>query len=156
MEGGSCSDYDYVCADPINKLDLDGKVCWSCLGRRVGNAVRHGRKTYGAWALAKLSGAQCTQHQGMNLCYGAKGPFGALVDRGLGGKDAVTIGGTILARRRISGTLLAHEVSHGSQWAATGRGFKGLYAAGWLYEKGTGRCNPMERYANWGARHGCG
>jgi RHS repeat-associated protein len=28
IEGGSCNDYDYVCGDPINKLDLDGnKQC---------------------------------------------------------------------------------------------------------------------------------
>lgn len=26
IEGGSCNDYDYVCADPINQLDLDGEA----------------------------------------------------------------------------------------------------------------------------------
>jgi len=30
VAGGSCNDYDYVCADPINALDLDGKRCWTC------------------------------------------------------------------------------------------------------------------------------
>jgi RHS repeat-associated protein len=25
VEGGSCNDYDYVCSDPVNGLDLDGK-----------------------------------------------------------------------------------------------------------------------------------
>lgn len=24
MEGGSCNDYDYVCGDPVNGLDLSG------------------------------------------------------------------------------------------------------------------------------------
>lgn len=27
VEGGSCNDYDYACADPINKFDLDGQFC---------------------------------------------------------------------------------------------------------------------------------
>jgi RHS repeat-associated protein len=27
VEGGSCNDYDYGCADPINNFDLDGKAC---------------------------------------------------------------------------------------------------------------------------------
>jgi hypothetical protein len=25
VDGGSCNSYDYVCADPTNKYDLDGK-----------------------------------------------------------------------------------------------------------------------------------
>ncbi len=29
ITGGSCNDYDYTCADPVNALDLDGKRCWS-------------------------------------------------------------------------------------------------------------------------------
>lgn len=29
--GGSCNDYDYVCADPVNAFDLDGRKCWSWL-----------------------------------------------------------------------------------------------------------------------------
>jgi RHS repeat-associated protein len=28
VEGGSCNDYDYVCADPVNGLDLDGRCGW--------------------------------------------------------------------------------------------------------------------------------
>jgi RHS repeat-associated protein len=24
VEGGSCSDYDYVCGSPLDRLDLDG------------------------------------------------------------------------------------------------------------------------------------
>lgn len=26
VEGGSCNDYDYVCGDPVNQLDLDGRM----------------------------------------------------------------------------------------------------------------------------------
>jgi RHS repeat-associated protein len=40
VEGGSCNDYDYVCADPVNKLDLDGQICWSCAAKKVGRAAR--------------------------------------------------------------------------------------------------------------------
>ena len=29
VEGGSCNDYDYACADPVNNLDLDGRACWA-------------------------------------------------------------------------------------------------------------------------------
>lgn len=36
MEGGSCNDYDYVCADPINETDLDGQICWSCAAEKAG------------------------------------------------------------------------------------------------------------------------
>ncbi|MGH2625451.1 MAG: RHS repeat-associated core domain-containing protein, partial [Anaerolineales bacterium] len=39
VEGGSCNDYDYVCGDPINKLDLDGQVCWSCPAKWVSNQI---------------------------------------------------------------------------------------------------------------------
>ena len=31
IPGGSCNDYDYVCADPVNRLDLDGR-CWKHAG----------------------------------------------------------------------------------------------------------------------------
>ncbi|MFY1616319.1 RHS repeat-associated core domain-containing protein [Micromonospora sp. WMMD736] len=33
VEGGSCNDYDYACADPVNAFDLDGKKwCWKFCG----------------------------------------------------------------------------------------------------------------------------
>ena len=36
VTGGSCNNYDYVCADPINALDLDGKKCWTCSAKKWG------------------------------------------------------------------------------------------------------------------------
>jgi RHS repeat-associated protein len=52
VEGGSCNDYDYVCADPVSKFDLDGQVCWSCAAKKAvqgaqgaGNWVVTHRKT---------------------------------------------------------------------------------------------------------------
>lgn len=45
VEGGSANDYDYVAADPINKLDLDGQVCWSCGAKKFGSFVKRHRHT---------------------------------------------------------------------------------------------------------------
>ncbi len=41
-EGGSCNDYDYVCADPVNGTDIDGNMCWSksCLKARAAEIRR--------------------------------------------------------------------------------------------------------------------
>jgi RHS repeat-associated protein len=47
VPGGSCSAYDYVCADPINKYDLTGTICWSCWRKeivRVGHAIEIAHK----------------------------------------------------------------------------------------------------------------
>ena len=153
VEGGSCNTYDYVCGDPINQMDLDGQICWSCAGRRVANTVRHPVKTVGSWAAAKLSGAKCTNHKGMNVCYGVKGPLAKLIL-----KDGITLGGTILFKDKqseVPKSLLAHEVSHGSQWAILGGGFIPGYVVGAIGSWATGTCNPIERYANHGQRHGC-
>ncbi len=82
----------------------------------------------------------------MNVCYNSK-----IVPKG---KRCITLGGTISCRTSsIQPSLLAHEISHGSQWAVPG--FVKAYAAGALYEAVTGRCNPMEKGANYGERHGC-
>jgi RHS repeat-associated protein len=37
VPGGSCNDYDYTCADPINNTDLDGR-CW--IGRNPDGSCR--------------------------------------------------------------------------------------------------------------------
>ena len=46
VEGGSCNDYDYVCGDPINNLDLDGQFCVfsnskGCIG--IKDILKHGK-----------------------------------------------------------------------------------------------------------------
>ncbi|MFJ8473220.1 DNRLRE domain-containing protein [Kitasatospora sp. NPDC094011] len=33
--GGNANAYDYVSADPLNRFDLDGRVCWSCGWKRA-------------------------------------------------------------------------------------------------------------------------
>lgn len=48
IEGGSCNDYDYVCGDPINSLDLDGlKKCsrWDvvCKAKKLPGLVKKHR-----------------------------------------------------------------------------------------------------------------
>lgn len=46
VEGGSANDYEYVDADPVNALDLDGERCWSAkcaLKYATGKAKQAGR-----------------------------------------------------------------------------------------------------------------
>ena len=42
IEGGSCNDYDYTCAEPINQLDLDGRACLDAKGAVFGKGAVHG------------------------------------------------------------------------------------------------------------------
>jgi hypothetical protein len=153
VEGGSANDYDYVNADPINGFDLDGDICWSCHARRVKNAVNP--VTHATWAAAKVSGARCTDYKGMNVCYKSR----------LAGKTGcITLGGTIhCAGRSAPRSLLDHEVSHGSQWAILGPvGMPVAWVTGEAVQYVTKSvtpwrlCNPIERFANKGGRHGCG
>lgn len=44
IEGGSANDYDYAYQDPINNYDLDGRICWKCIGRRVGRGLKRAAK----------------------------------------------------------------------------------------------------------------
>ena len=158
IEGGSANDYDYVGGDPVNRLDVTGTICWSCAARRVGNLVRHPVSTIGSYTVARLSRGKCRGYQGMNVCTGVKGPAGWFI-RSVLKKDAITLGGTIVSSRdQLSGTLLAHEISHGSQYALRGSAFYPLYAAGSALQLATrgSVCNPLERYANHGRAHGCG
>jgi hypothetical protein len=61
VEGGSCNDYDYSCADPCNKFDLDGRthrdsqeLCRSTAG--VTRAVSWGGYVRGAYWIGKGDG----------------------------------------------------------------------------------------------------
>jgi len=51
VDGGSCNRYEYTCADPINKFDIDGKRCYRVRNRyfdnlrcKVGGLWRNGVK----------------------------------------------------------------------------------------------------------------
>jgi RHS repeat-associated protein len=131
----------------------DPGMCLGCLGRRLGNLLWHGGLTYGSWAVARVNGAHCTSSGGMNICYGVKGPLSGVIPR-----DAITLGGTVLFEldeSKVTRTFLAHEISHGSQFAAQGPLFVPSYIAGEGYAAVTGRCNPLELEAAFGRRHGC-
>lgn len=43
IEGGSCNDYDYTCADPIDNLDLDGECIFGRRGKD-NRAMRNGKR----------------------------------------------------------------------------------------------------------------
>ncbi|MFI5934036.1 LamG-like jellyroll fold domain-containing protein [Actinoplanes sp. NPDC051494] len=60
VDGGSCNDYDYVCADPVNRFDLDGKACWSWARRACGVAQRAGRAAVSA---GRASGRFVVKHR---------------------------------------------------------------------------------------------
>jgi hypothetical protein len=139
--------------DPINNSNPDSAFCGTCHMRRIGNLLANPELTVTALALAKLWGAHCIDHQGMNVCYGVKGPLAKLMP-----KEGLAVGGTIAFKpdkAEIGPTFLAHEVSHGSQWALLGSWFLPAYAGGAVYQ-GAGRgCNPLESSANHGYRHGC-
>lgn len=53
VEGGSDNDYDYVGADPINRTDLDGEVCFSCAFKKIKKAIVGNRVT--KWTRRNLS-----------------------------------------------------------------------------------------------------
>ncbi|MEN9594934.1 MAG: hypothetical protein RLY23_1417 [Actinomycetota bacterium] len=153
IAGGSANDYDYVSADPINNLDLAGTHCWSCHLRRAANLLKHPVLTYGALAFARATGAKCSDYKGMNVCYRVRGPLARMMP-----KVGLTIGGTVLFRARPSEVpvpLLAHEVSHGTQWAAMGDGFVPAYFGGAAFQGLGLGCNPIERAANHGNAYGC-
>lgn len=57
VEGGSANDYDYVNADPINNLDLDGTLCWRPTGRKrchMKDAVKSFRGGYKKGSQARV------------------------------------------------------------------------------------------------------
>lgn len=39
IRGGNANAYDYVQADPANRYDLDGRICWSCGFKAVGRVA---------------------------------------------------------------------------------------------------------------------
>lgn len=99
----------------------------------------------------------------MWVCQGVGGRLGDVMRSfGLDESRAITIGGVVLTTGRPfdvdsaeARRFLAHEASHGSQWAVGGNSFLGPYIAGAIYEEITGNCNPLERSANHGAEFGC-
>nr|MBA2608358.1 RHS repeat-associated core domain-containing protein [Actinomycetota bacterium] len=62
IEGGSANNYDYVAGDPVNKVDLDGQICWSCHAKKIKKAVkryRHGIVNFGIGVAGASVGAAC-------------------------------------------------------------------------------------------------
>ena len=143
---------------PMFLAPLSGTVCWSCWGRKVVNNTINLPLTVGAKLAAKSTGAKCEGHKGMNVCYGARGWVAKLMPKG-----GITLGGTIIFKKQkadISAEFLAHEVSHGSQFALAGLTgpltYAVAYGASALAATVTKSCSLMERFANHGRRFGCG
>ena len=160
IDGGSCNDYDYTCADPVNQFDLSGLWCvfgknknGSCRGSGV---VRTGvRKTYQAgrfvanspksafgWVATKAttSGSDCgiNWQEIMILCTGAS--------RGLANQRDGTAYGSlyVTSKDAVSPDRMAHEGKHADQSLLPGFWF--MYGAAEV-ASGGGSCNPFERAA---------
>ncbi len=56
VDGGSCNTYDYVCQDPINGFDLDGRDQWgSDRFRRTGTSLTRTSRRFTATAFANIT-----------------------------------------------------------------------------------------------------
>lgn len=135
VEGGSANDYDYVMGDPINSLDLDGKVCWRCAARHtwaVGRAARNAGVSLGGAAYALASGAKCGRRSGLIVvCSGAT--------RGFVPRGGFMVGNVFITRQsRVDGRLLRHETKHADQWAVLGLGFPVWYGGAEVVSVATG------------------
>ena len=118
IEGGSCNDYDYTCANPIGGLDLTGTCVkglgWFCDAWNFGWAVIRAQRNL--WLtniglnFARSNGGRCSQRSGyMWVCRGVGNTFG----------KSFTLGNTFLqqSRDRVPRHLLRHETKHSDQFA---------------------------------------
>jgi RHS repeat-associated protein len=133
VPGGSCNPYDYTCADPINKLDLDGRRwCWKFCGwgTRAARATVCGF-TCGtqSWSLgqagqgwARLGGGRCGNRHGLRTCTSVT-PW--MYPRG-----GFTVGDTYITGRyqsAVRADRIRHESIHRRQWRRWGMGFYPFY-----------------------------
>lgn len=85
IEGGNCNDYDYVCGDPVNQTDLDGKICFSCVVRAVVHVAKRaapivGLAAFGACIVA--SAGVCAAAGAVALGFSATANLGGCAVRG--------------------------------------------------------------------------
>ncbi|MGH2690251.1 MAG: RHS repeat-associated core domain-containing protein [Actinomycetota bacterium] len=73
VEGGSSNDYEYSSNDPINGLDLDGRICIKCRGETMKKRIHLALPTGVALAWAKLNGGKCSTTKGLAVCGGMRG-----------------------------------------------------------------------------------
>ena len=164
VEGGSCNDYDYACADPVNQFDLNGLWCvlgknkdGSCRGSGLVKKAKTGvRKTYQAARFVRnapvtftsLAAAKVSQRGGdcgmnwqeiMIVCTSANS--GGMVQRGGTAYGSLYI----TPDSRVSSREMAHEAKHADQYFFFGAGGMalGYGVASWLQ----GKCNIFERQA---------
>ncbi|MFB8238039.1 DNRLRE domain-containing protein [Kitasatospora purpeofusca] len=64
VDGGNANAYDFVFADPLNRYDLDGRVCWSCGWKRTKSFARktwtENKQTIITWGVGIAVGGGCT------------------------------------------------------------------------------------------------
>lgn len=166
IEGGSCSDYEYSCADPVNQSDLNGLWCalgknedGSCRGSGIVKKAKTGvRKTYQAArfvrnapvTLGSLVAAKVTRRGGdcglnwqeiMIVCTSANS--GGMVQRG-----GTAYGSLYLTPdARVSSREMAHEAKHADQYLLFGGGGMAIGYGG--ASKLQGKCNFFEWWAGY-------
>ncbi len=131
VEGGSCNDYDYVCADPVNKLDLDGQVCWSCAARKVGKHWR-GIAKDGAFAGGIALGLACGASVVCGLAVGAAASMAANSAGSAGTKNfswqGLALSGAVGGALGGIGSAATGALAKG---AALDRSVNAMTSAGW-------------------------
>ncbi|GAA4470888.1 hypothetical protein GCM10023170_088430 [Phytohabitans houttuyneae] len=148
VDGGSCNAYEYTCADPINKFDLDGrKWCWKfCGARKYAPALACswscGLHSWGigkaAHGYAKLGGGRCSNRYGLRTCTN--------VSSWMYPRQGFTVGDTYItgrSRKAVTRERIRHERIHRRQWRKWGLAFGPMYFLG-----GSKACkNRYERQA---------
>lgn len=155
VPGGSCNDYDYTCADPVNGRDLDGKRCWrpSCLAK---SAWRHRADIGRAVAVAALfSCTVCTVIAAGVAAYGAYQAYRAYRNhnyRSMAWELAglATFGWGQRAARGYKYSVRAYKYTRGRYAAAHSRGMRRLWGgSSRYYSYRAGRYLRHKRWARW-------
>lgn len=143
--GGNANAYEYCSGDPVNCVDLDGRIG---IVNRFKNKVKKwvAKQTARAtsWAVNKFATTigryKCHYRYGMRVCNGGWLP---LYSRG-----GTTIGDTFYTGKKdgdITEKLIRHESAHRAQWSRYGIWFVYMYL-----RAGSNPCtNRWERRAGW-------
>ncbi|MGI9194745.1 MAG: RHS repeat-associated core domain-containing protein [Actinomycetota bacterium] len=127
VEGGNANDYDYVSQDPINNLDLDGQVCWSCARRWAHKHRRliHRVVNIGVGiAAGTVAASACVGTAGMGCAVLVGAVYGAGI--GLGAH----VGTGALIGERVTGRKVARWTASGAFAGALGGAWRGAWERG--------------------------
>ncbi|MFE0646913.1 hypothetical protein ACFW2Y_35775 [Streptomyces sp. NPDC058877] len=133
--GRNANRYEYVNADPVNKYDLDGKICWSCGWKKTKSFVRktwnENRQTIITWGVTIAVTGVCTiatGGAGAAGCAWFGGAVGGFVgyrygvqQRTRSGYVRATIVGAVTGR--VGSSAVSGDWRHGSRYASNVKRF---------------------------------